>query len=449
MSVSRSVFFVPAGKLFVPLLALILLLLPGLAGAVPSFARQTGQNCVACHVGGQFPELTPFGRLFKLTGYTMGAREIPLSVMAVVGYTKTADKTAGGVDRSAFSRDGAVVLQSASLFLAGKVTDNLGIFSQWTYTPFGGDDGLTSHSNVDNTEIRFADRFIEQAYDLIVGGFVNNNPSLQDVWNSTPAWGFPYVQSAFGTMPVAAPMVAGGFAQQAVGGGAYLYWNQMVYGELSLYGTANGAFSVLRAGDLGTRFSKPAPYWRLALTHDWGAHTAMLGTFGMVSELHNDPTDTSSSTNRFRDIGFDGQYQYILDPHTVTAHLTYIQEHQDWGADQVAAGTNSRDTLTQFRLKGSYTYLAKYGANLAYQRGSGSADPALYNSGDPLTGSASGSPAYSVWIPEVFWAPVQYLRVGLQYWHYSKYNGASTDYTGMGRNAKNNDMAFFYLWGVM
>ena len=30
------------------------------AGAVPSYARQTGQECIACHVS--FPELTPYGR---------------------------------------------------------------------------------------------------------------------------------------------------------------------------------------------------------------------------------------------------------------------------------------------------------------------------------------------------------------------------------------------------
>ena len=53
----------------------------GHAWAVPAFNRQTGQNCVACHAGGQFPELTPYGRLFKLTGYTLGSRDIPLSVM--------------------------------------------------------------------------------------------------------------------------------------------------------------------------------------------------------------------------------------------------------------------------------------------------------------------------------------------------------------------------------
>ena len=37
--------------------ALAFFALPETAQAVPAFNRQTGQNCVACHAGGQFPEL--------------------------------------------------------------------------------------------------------------------------------------------------------------------------------------------------------------------------------------------------------------------------------------------------------------------------------------------------------------------------------------------------------
>jgi hypothetical protein len=36
---------------------------------VPSYARQTGLACSACHY--QFLTLTPFGRKFKLNGYTL------------------------------------------------------------------------------------------------------------------------------------------------------------------------------------------------------------------------------------------------------------------------------------------------------------------------------------------------------------------------------------------
>src|SRR6266704_5581929 len=73
--------------------------------AVPSFARQTGMACAACHT--VFPELTPFGREFKLNGYvldnikqikgiTLENRETlainslpPISLMLQISYTHT------------------------------------------------------------------------------------------------------------------------------------------------------------------------------------------------------------------------------------------------------------------------------------------------------------------------------------------------------------------------
>src|SRR5690349_17298231 len=62
------------------------------ANAVPSFAEQTGQRCSACHVGGLGPQLTPFGRRFKLEGYSMRAGEkftLPLAGMIVDSFVAT------------------------------------------------------------------------------------------------------------------------------------------------------------------------------------------------------------------------------------------------------------------------------------------------------------------------------------------------------------------------
>src|SRR5580698_4719207 len=44
-------------------------LILGTAHAVPSFARQTGLSCNVCH--SDPPELTAFGRNFKLKGYVL------------------------------------------------------------------------------------------------------------------------------------------------------------------------------------------------------------------------------------------------------------------------------------------------------------------------------------------------------------------------------------------
>src|SRR5579863_4856613 len=42
------------------------------AYAIPSYSRQTGLPCATCHYAP--PELTPFGRKFKLEGYTFSTK---------------------------------------------------------------------------------------------------------------------------------------------------------------------------------------------------------------------------------------------------------------------------------------------------------------------------------------------------------------------------------------
>src|ERR1022692_3580731 len=48
------------------------------AESLPSFARQTGQPCGTCHT--DFPGLTPYGRQFKLLGYTTGGGQFRTTI---------------------------------------------------------------------------------------------------------------------------------------------------------------------------------------------------------------------------------------------------------------------------------------------------------------------------------------------------------------------------------
>ena len=159
--------------------------------ALPLFARQTGQNCMSCHAGGQFPELTPFGRIFKMTGYTMGERTTPLSVMGVLTNSRVANTSKSDDPGADFQKNSQTIAATASLFLGGKITDNLGAFAQITYDPYATqtDDGrFHGHSNADNIDLRYADRVIDLQRDLIFGVSLNNNPSISDPWNTAAAW---------------------------------------------------------------------------------------------------------------------------------------------------------------------------------------------------------------------------------------------------------------------
>ena len=140
------------------------IVLPGPASAVPSFARQTGMACTACHT--EFPQLTPFGRWFKLNGYTMSNGESklpPLAGMAQPSFTRTAKNQVPKAAPS-FGENDNFALTQASLFYAGRLlgpyadallgpqlgswANHVGTFIQGTY------DGVGHDFAWDNSEIR-------------------------------------------------------------------------------------------------------------------------------------------------------------------------------------------------------------------------------------------------------------------------------------------------------
>ena len=63
-----------------------------------------------------------------------------------------------------------------------------------------------------------------------------------------------------------------------------------------------------------------------------------------------------------------------------------------------------------------------------------------------MGGNLTGNPGTRGWTLEGFWTPVQYLRVGIQYTLFDRFNGASSNYDGFGRSAKDNDTLFVYAW---
>jgi len=441
------------------LLAVAAFLLPATTQAVPSFARQTGFECVTCHLS--WPELTPVGRQFKLGGYTLtkevtGERpwlpmpmseeqpRIPVAAMLQVSLTHT--ESTGGADPSEFPRNNDLVLQQFSLFYAGRIVDHLGAFAQWTY------DGVEHHSSIDNVDIRLANRFESDAGEVAYGLTLNNNPTVSDIYNTTPAWAFPFASSSVAATPNAATLIDGGLGQQVVGLGPYAMWKDTLYAEVAWYRTADGAFSIFRAGtDKSTDavLSGSAPYWRLALQHVWGegVHSAMIGTYGIDARKFPDSFDPTGPTDRFLDTGFDAQYQYITDLHRFSAQLNWIRERESLDASFAnGAASNPSDTLTTFRGKLTYYYDRKYGGTLAYFRTSGTPDDALYNTGEPVTGSATGSPNSSGYIYELDWLPRRDVRVAAQYTAYRRFNGSSSNYDGFGRSARDNNTLYVIGW---
>ena len=422
---------------------------PG-AKALPSYARQTGHQCAACHNG--FPELTPYGRLFKLNGYVFGGGQSdlpPLAMMFVTDYTHTQAGQAGGAAPHYGPNNNFAYAHPVSVFYGGRILGDygLGAFSQVTY------DDTARTLSWDNTDIRWAHAMTIDDHETVFGISLNNNPSVSDVWNTTPAWRYPFQSSGLAPTPGAATIIEGTYAGQVAGLTAYGLWNRLVYAEAGTYTTLTKRVDSALGEGYGTdSFKGVAPYWRLALQPQWGPNSLEIGTFGMAAKI-NPSRVTGFGTDDKTDLGFDAQYQYLTDEHSASAQVSWISEHQNLNSSiGQALATNLNDQLHSFNAKATYSYEQTYYGTLAYSRLMGSGDPGLYGATSPI----ANSPNSDWWTAEVDYMPFNHggpdfwpwlnMKLGLQYIWYTKFNGASSNYDGNGRNASDNNTLYAYVW---
>lgn len=432
-------------------------LLPTLALAVPSYARQTGMDCAACHTS--FPELTPFGREFKLNGYTLGERQlVPLAAMMQFSMTSIA-KNHDNTGANLMPHKNDPQFDVLSIFAAGKLSDYGGMFVQWTYNNNGnqGNDGkIRGHSGLDNTDIRFVLNHDIFNKSLVLGVNLNNNPSVQDVWNTTPAWGFPYSRPNLPhPVPAFSTVIEGRLSQQVAGLGTYFWFDRHLYGELTLYGSANKIFRPLSAGQAWDKQDGVAringrdnPYWRLAWNEDWGPHSLMVGTYGMQVDIYPDNLNPNGPTNRFTDTALDAQYQYLSDPHIFTVQTTYIHEKQQYKASfdpacdpSAGACLNAHDHINTFKVKGSYLYDRKYGASLAYFKSNGSNDAVAFSTGDNLV----TRPDSQGYIAQLDYNPWTFTHITLQYMGYTEWDG-SRQIDNLGLRPRDRNTLYLGTW---
>ena len=422
------------------------------AFALPSFAQQTGQPCAICHVGGFGPQLTPFGRAFKLGGYTLAApdtQSVPFAAMLVTSYTHTKTDQPDNAGPHAAPNNN-FSLQEASLFYAGRITEHVGAFAQATYSD------IDRHLTLDNVDVRYAQALTLGGKPTTLGVSINNNPTVQDAWNTLPAWRFPYMASELVPGIAAAPLIEGGLEHQVVGLSGYAFYDNHWYAELGGYRSlSHGSLDTLNVEDSAGRIAGIAPYWRVAYVHDATAHSFSLGTFGLDARVH--PERQPGPTDKFRDVGVDASLQLFgMGPHVVTLNGTYTHEHQHRTAS-FAAGTaaNPTATLNSTALNASYYYAGHYGVTLARFGLRGSSDAQLFAPA-PASGSRTGRPNSAGTMLQADWtpfgaadswrAPWANLRLGVQYTRYDKFNGAARDYDGFGRDARDNNTLFLFLW---
>ncbi len=419
--------------------------------AVPSFSRQTGLACGTCHY--QFPQLTPFGRLFKLNGYTMtGLPQIvegdsarptlklatipPVSAMIVTSFAHLGSALPGTQNGTAQFPD------QASLFLAGAITPNVGAFTQFTYAAQDGAIG------VDNLDLRYATHRTVGDKDLLLGLTVHNNPTVQDVWNTVPAWGYPFMSSSSAPSPAAGTLIEGALAQSVLGAGGYALWDNHLYAELTAYRSApQGAAAPLDSTATDV-IRGVIPYARLAFQQTRDRTYLMIGGFGFAgARLY--PAGVSGPTDHYTTLGVDAQLEQRLSgpDAMLIGRASYIRESESLDATFAAGGVSRPDaTLHSARVSASWLPTDRLGATLGFFSIGGTTDTLRFAPA-PVVGSRTGSPDSRGMTGELNFNAWQNLRLGLQYTAYSRFNGAGSQYdVAGGRRASDNDVLYLFSW---
>ena len=144
---AAALIFLSSGLLLVVLLSTVLRTNP--AVALPSFAIQTGQPCAACHIGAFGPQLTPYGRDFKLHGYVASDGKdhgLPLAWTAMASFTHTLEPQPGGA-APGFKPNDNIALDETSLYWAGRITPEVGGFIEFMF------DGVSQQPQFGNVDI--------------------------------------------------------------------------------------------------------------------------------------------------------------------------------------------------------------------------------------------------------------------------------------------------------
>jgi len=401
------------------LLAATLALAAFPAHAVPAFSRQVNMPCSTCHT--VFPQLTTFGRYFKASGYALTGsetvtdkrdgrvtlavdRHAPLAVHAIASYTHVREPGAG-------VRTGDVLVpDELSLFYAGRIAPDFGVFAQLTY------EGVADHFSMDNLDVRYAHALTVGGRSLLVGATLNNSPTVQDLWNTTPTWGWPFVTSgAWPGMGSYAALVDGALAQAVAGATVYGFLDQRLYAEVGLYRSA--PLGVERPFDPTTEglIDNGAPYWRVAFQRDMGKHSVEVGTYGFHAAIKPGgaapPAGGYAATDKYSDVALDAQWQ-VQSTFVSAVRATWIHEWQDLDA----SFPGERPRLDTIRVSGDVLWdWIGLGAGLFV---TGSTSSTAFG--------ASGSADTNGGMAELILRPWDNSTFRAQYTHYAKVDGASS-----------------------
>jgi hypothetical protein len=385
------------------------------AAAVPSFARQTGMSCAMCHT--VFPQLTPYGRRFKLNGYTLTTKPADVSDYSVADDTASAKRIlalsyvtplsmaiqatdakykrapiinanpAAGTPQSQYQTQQVSVPAEISVFYAGRVTENLGTFIQFAYDNSSADGAVKlAPSEI----VHWADHTQDRR--LVYGVVLTNFGGSADIYD-TSAHGTPFVLfdgAGLAGRGSGASTAGNGTgtrlnAPYGVGFGtpgveSYAMIDDSVYVQYGAYRSqGNGLLGGSAAAGTVTGVASRG---RIAYELDWDKNALEVGVYGGQANAlpyyipgapgfgFPNVVNAQSPSIAYLDAAADWEYEYIGDDHIFSFLGSVTQERQSndpayvattggGSASLMSAYSNRVDYLNQTQLFASYFYLRR------------------------------------------------------------------------------------------
>jgi len=258
--------------------------------ATPSFSRQMGVSCTACHSQNSYPALNAFGRKFKASGFTMMGQQELIESSEVNGSKKGSLLSLPNILNTSFvvkiraqngdEEDSKLEFpDEAALLIGGRVAEHIGTFIEIGYN--SGDDKFTL------ANIKFPITYAFNEYTLGVVPYRTEGfgaAASFEVLNTGAVRGSRVLEDR---KTISAQQYIG-TAHEAEGLGAYLYtdlWHIVYSAYMPTIGTV-------------TDYS-PAHYFRAAMTPTVGAWDLGFGvqlwsgtsTYDQDEVSHKDKTD--------------------------------------------------------------------------------------------------------------------------------------------------------------
>jgi len=161
--------------------------------------------------------------------------------------------------------------------------------------------------------------------------------------------------------------------------------------------------------------------------------------------VRSTPQGVTGPYDTYNDIAFDTQIDQTLRRTDVLSFRgTYIRENSDLAASFATGAAAFRTHhLNTLLANAEYHFGNRFTTTLGWFGTSGTGDALLYPATGDLAGNFNGDPNSKGYIISASYWPYQNIQLGAQYTGYTRFNGASTNYDGNGRNASDNNT--FYL----